>query len=210
MIYCCIFYKPISKHHKLQHGQHACIHVASHLHNKSTNFTWKNFNNHIRHPFIKPHLRIRIPSTIIWYINIHMNISLIYSILQFICACIQPDTNTQNMWHTSITINHYVYVIYTHTHENFNPKYMHDILQPWTWVLMWPWDLTTFKYKLRYLPKWFKLTLILPRSRTGTVWFYTSTSNKRAAQPKLYTNSLTRDLKLMYSRLTLVRISIKL
>ena len=31
------------------------------------------------------------------------------------------------------------------------------------------------------------LTLILPRSRTGTVWFYTSTSNKRAARPKLYT-----------------------
>ena len=25
------------------------------------------------------------------------------------------------------------------------------------------------------------ITLILPRSRTGTVWFYTSTSNKRAA-----------------------------
>ena len=55
-----------------------------------------------------------------------------------------------------------------------------------------------------------KLTLILPRSRTGTVWFYTSTSNKRAARPKLYTESLTRDLKLMYSRLTLVRISINL
>ena len=54
------------------------------------------------------------------------------------------------------------------------------------------------------------LTLILPRFRTGTVWFYTSTSNKRAAQPKLYTKSLTRDLKRMYSRLTLVRISIKL
>ena len=45
----------------------------------------------------------------------------------------------------------------------------------------------------------FSLTLILPRSRTGTVWFYTSTSNKRAARPKLYTKSLTRDLKLMYS-----------
>ena len=45
---------------------------------------------------------------------------------------------------------------------------------------------------------------------TGTVWFYTSTSNKRAARPKLYTESLTRDLKLMYSRLTLVRIYIKL
>ena len=53
------------------------------------------------------------------------------------------------------------------------------------------------------------LTLILPRSRMGTVWFYTSTSNKRAARPKLYTQSLTRDLKLMYSRFTLVRISIK-
>ena len=55
-----------------------------------------------------------------------------------------------------------------------------------------------------------KLTLILRRSRTGTVWFYTSTSNKRAARPKLHTKSLTRDLKLMYSGLTLVRISINL
>ena len=51
------------------------------------------------------------------------------------------------------------------------------------------------------------LTLILRRSCTGTVWFYTSTSNKRAARPKLYTKSLARDLKRMYSRLTLVRIS---
>ena len=58
----------------------------------------------------------------------------------------------------------------------------------------------------RFLP----LALILRRSRTGTVWFYTSTSNKRAARPKLYTESLTRDLKLMYSRFTLVRISINL
>ena len=54
------------------------------------------------------------------------------------------------------------------------------------------------------------LTLILPCCRTGTVWFYTSTSNKRAVRPKLYTKSLTRDLKLMYSRFTLVRISINL
>ena len=54
------------------------------------------------------------------------------------------------------------------------------------------------------------LSLILRRSRTGTEWFYTSTSNKRAARPKLYTKSLTRDLKRMYSRFTLVRISIKL
>ena len=55
-----------------------------------------------------------------------------------------------------------------------------------------------------------QLSLILRRCRTGTVWFYTCTSNKRAARPKLYTKSLTRDLKLMYSRFTLVRISIKL
>ena len=55
-----------------------------------------------------------------------------------------------------------------------------------------------------------QLTLILQRSRTGTVWFYTSTSNKRAARPKLFTKSLTGDLKLMYSRFTLVRISINL
>jgi len=40
------------------------------------------------------------------------------------------------------------------------------------------------------------LTLILRRSRTGTVWFNTSTSNNTAARPKLYTESLTRDLKL--------------
>ena len=56
----------------------------------------------------------------------------------------------------------------------------------------------------------FRLTLILRRSRTGTVWFYNSTSNKRAARPKLYTKSLTRDLKRMYSRFTVVRISINL
>ena len=54
------------------------------------------------------------------------------------------------------------------------------------------------------------LTLILRRSHTGTVWFYTYTSNKTAARPKLYTKSFTRDLKRMYSRLTLVRISINL
>ena len=54
------------------------------------------------------------------------------------------------------------------------------------------------------------LSLNLRRSRTGTVWFYTSTSNKRTARPKLYTKSLTSDLKRMYSRFTLVRISINL
>ena len=57
---------------------------------------------------------------------------------------------------------------------------------------------------------WIILTLILRRSRTGTVWFYTSTNNKRAARPKLYTKSLTIYLKRMYSRFTLVTISINL
>ena len=61
----------------------------------------------------------------------------------------------------------------------------------------------------RVSTRW-QLILILRRSRTGTVWFCTSTSNKRAARPKLYTKSLTRDLKRMYSRLTLVRIFINL
>ena len=65
-------------------------------------------------------------------------------------------------------------------------------------------------YKVRMADGTSAITLILRRSRTGTVWFYTSTSNKRAAPPKLYTKSLTRDLKRMYSRLTLVRISINL
>ena len=62
---------------------------------------------------------------------------------------------------------------------------------------------------VEYTDFW-RITLILRRSRTGMVWFYTSTSNKRAARPKLYTKSLTRDLKRMYSRFTLVRISVNL
>ena len=65
------------------------------------------------------------------------------------------------------------------------------------------------KFRIDWQFTW-SLTLILRRSRTGTVWFYTSTSNKRAARPKLYTKSLTGDLKLMYSRFTLLRISINL
>ena len=64
--------------------------------------------------------------------------------------------------------------------------------------------------KLFFLSQMPRLTLILRRSRTGTVWFYTSTNNKRAARPKLYTKSLTGDLKRMYSRFILVRISINL
>ena len=68
-----------------------------------------------------------------------------------------------------------------------------------------------FKTTMKYYGDFnLAISLILRRSRTGTVWFYTSTSNKRAARPKLYTESLTRDLKHTYSRLTLVRISINL
>ena len=72
----------------------------------------------------------------------------------------------------------------------------------------WKQSMTLKLMLLRYTIQ--TLTLILPRSRTGKVWFYTSTSNKRAARPKLYTKSLARDLKRMYSRLTLVRIYINL
>jgi len=39
------------------------------------------------------------------------------------------------------------------------------------------------------------LTLILRRSRTGTVWFYTSTSNKRAAPPKIVHKVINKGLK---------------
>ena len=74
-------------------------------------------------------------------------------------------------------------------------------------TLLSPFLATSLSCPLHMPPR---LTLILPRSRTGTVWFYTSTSNKRAARAKLYTKSLTGDLKLMYSRFTLVRISINL
>ena len=68
-------------------------------------------------------------------------------------------------------------------------------------------------YILEGLQAFTSLSIVIPYPTafpTGTVWFYTSTSNKRAARPKLYTKSLTRDLKRMYSRLTLVRISINL
>ena len=75
---------------------------------------------------------------------------------------------------------------------------------------IWSATATALSKQFRQPTKSYPLTLILRRSRTGTVWFYTSTSNKRAAPPKLYTKSLTRDLKRMYSRLTLVRISINL
>ena len=67
------------------------------------------------------------------------------------------------------------------------------------WAVTSPlvWSLTHQRNKISYAftfsnirttclahPIFIKLTLILPRSRTGTVWFYTSTSNKRAARPK--------------------------
>ena len=65
---------------------------------KSTTVKWKNFNDHTKNPFVEFCLRIRVPSTIVWYINIHKNRSLIHSKLQFACICVQPDTNTPNVW----------------------------------------------------------------------------------------------------------------
>ena len=48
-----------------------------------------------------------------------------------------------------------------------------------------PWVIVKFLYNCKVSRPNSYLTLILPRSRTGTVWFYTSTSNKRAARTKL-------------------------
>ena len=44
--------------HKLQRSQHARVRPATQLRNKSTNSTWKNFNEHIRHPFTELRLTI--------------------------------------------------------------------------------------------------------------------------------------------------------
>ena len=55
--------------------------------------------------------------------------------------------------------------------------------------------------------KYYPLSYGVPvRERYGSTLLPATT----AARPKLYTKSLTRDLKLMYSPFTLVRISIKL
>ena len=116
------------------------------------------------------------------------------------------ESKNQNLWQQCIVILK-IKVKHATNYRN--------ILKQWSWWHCWLcncnlnisthgqsiWD-TNCTYTA--------LTLILRRSRTGTVWFYTSTSNKRAARPKVYTKSLIRDLKLMYSRLTLVRLSINL
>ena len=51
--------------HTLPQSKHAFVRLASHLHNTSTTFTWKNFNNHTRHPFVELRLIIRVPSNIV-------------------------------------------------------------------------------------------------------------------------------------------------
>ena len=84
--------------YKLPHSQHERVRLASQLHNKSTVFKWKNFSNHTRHSLVELRLRIIIPSTIVWYININMDRSRIHSKLQFTCWCVQSDTNTPNAW----------------------------------------------------------------------------------------------------------------
>jgi hypothetical protein len=55
----------MAESHKLQHNQHARVGLASQLHNKSTTYTLKNFNNQIRHPLVELSPRIRAPSTIV-------------------------------------------------------------------------------------------------------------------------------------------------
>jgi hypothetical protein len=54
--------------------------------------------------------------------------------------------------------------------EYLNLNYVHDILQPWTWVLMWPWDLTTFECDSQYLPSWFQLLRYLYTNNLYTVY----------------------------------------
>jgi len=75
---------------------------------------------------------------------------------------------------------------------------------------MGPIAISTFFRIEKFLTLLTDLTLILRRSRTGTEWFYTSTSNKRAARLKTIHKVINKGLKTMYSRFTLVRISIKL
>ena len=67
------------------------------LHNKSTIFTWNNFSNHTRRPFVELRLQIRVPSAIVWYINIHMNRTPIHSKLQFACVCVYSQTLIRQM-----------------------------------------------------------------------------------------------------------------
>ena len=141
--------------------------------------------------------------------------------------CALTKKNTDIFRNAPVTgILQYSKAIRTQITKKHNSPYpcLRHTRRPWkfkrTWASLHIWQSTSLfvhfpQISLRILrcsAIWSsaRLTLIPRRSRTGTVWFYTSTSNKRAARTKLYTKKLTRDLKLMYSRLTLVRISIKL
>ena len=55
----------VTKSHKLQLNHHSRVRLASHLHNKSTTFTLKNFISQITHSFVELSLRIRAPWTIV-------------------------------------------------------------------------------------------------------------------------------------------------
>ena len=106
-----------------------------------------------------------------------------------------------------VLLEHKETIMHRHSSHNTNIFVIIHNLSTTCFGHFWWWP---NQKRLKYVVHTLCLTLILRRSRMGTVWFYTSTSNKRAAPPKLYTKSLTRDLKRMYSRLTLVRISINL
>ena len=125
------------------------------------------------------------------------------------CVCVCVCANFKYL-----KLSHCMYgtflVVFTSTVSYNFTLYMHNCIRLCILLLQFinVWSPSVWPFKSRNISV--SITLILRHSRTGMVWFYTSTSNKRAARPKLYTKSLTRDLKLMYSRLTLVRISINL
>ena len=62
--------------------------------------------------------------------------------------------------------------VHIHVREHLHLNYVCDILQLWTWVVMWLQDSTTFKCKSQYLPNSFKSvrylhTLIIDIQYTG-------------------------------------------
>jgi hypothetical protein len=77
----------------------------------------KNFSNHIRHLLVELHLRVIIPSTLVWYINMHT----IHSKLQFTCVFVKPDINTPNAG-LIVPQPQFSTSMYTHTDVNIYIK----------------------------------------------------------------------------------------
>ena len=75
------------------------------------------------------------------------------------CTVIQTSNHTlvaKCVTNISTTTIQYIY-IHIYRREYLIPNYMCDVLQPWTRVLMWLPDLTTFWCEPQYLPNSFNL-----------------------------------------------------